>query len=58
MKNKKQKVYFLNQEVLDNQLAKEDVSNWVIQEGVNQIKSGKTLSKNMFNFLEYMKIVG
>lgn len=56
--NKQQKVYFLNQEILDTQLAKDDASNWVIQEGVNQIKGGKTLGRNMFNFLEYMKIVG
>jgi len=58
MKNKKQKIYFINQEVLDTQLSKDDVSNWIIQEGVTRIKEGKNVGKNMFNFLEYMKIVG
>jgi hypothetical protein len=57
MKNKKEKIYFINQEVLNVQMSKDDVSNWVIQEGVNQIKEGKTPGVNMMLFLQHMNIV-
>lgn len=56
MKNKKE-TYTINQEVLDTQLSKESVMNWIIIEGVNRIKEGKPIGKNMGYFLQHMNII-
>ena len=56
MKNKKEK-HTINQEVLNEQLSKDSVMNWIITEGVNQVKEGKPIGKNMEYFLQHMGII-
>lgn len=51
------KTYEIDYEAYSSQMLKEEVSNWIISEGVTMITDGKTPGKNVILFLEHMKII-
>lgn len=54
---KKEKVYTIDQEVLNVYLHETHADNWLVENGIQQIKSGKKLGQNMINFLEHINIL-